>query len=266
VTIVLKPGETLNFVLNDWPNDYSNNSGSIKVDYSGINLVPKVMQFDGDKDYIALPEMNIDYSGGFTVEAWVWFDSFKKFSRIIEFSTGLVGDSTQNGIIFSCGQIADVESSDLVFGIYHTGPHIDRLAKAVLEKSKWTHVAATVDTSGNGILYKNGQQVASQMGLVPTNVKRTTNTIGGSVTFSNRDLKGKMADVRIWNKARTQAEIQADMSKRLTGQEPSLVGYWPLNETKLEGSALKVSDLSKNNLHGTITGALLVEDTTFSVY
>jgi hypothetical protein len=36
VTIVLNPGETLNFVLNDWPNDYSNNSGSIKVDYSGI--------------------------------------------------------------------------------------------------------------------------------------------------------------------------------------------------------------------------------------
>ena len=103
-------------------------------------------------------------------------------------------------------------------------------------------------------------------------MKRTKNAIGisfgglGGRWSDSGDFHGKMAEVRIWNKARTQQEIQMNMFKRLTGQEPSLVGYWPLNETKLEGSALKVSDLSKNNLHGTITGALLVEDSTFSVY
>jgi hypothetical protein len=260
VTIVLNPGETLNFVLNDWPNDYSNNSGSIKVDYSGINLTPKVMKFDGDKDYIALPEMNIDYSGGFTVEAWVWFDSFKTYSRILE----LGNDAQQDSILFHAGQ----NKNDVHVDVRLVSKQYQIQVSSVLETGKWTHLVATIDTSGMVILYKNGQPLGNQQLALPASVKWTKNAIGASVGGwgPTRDFHGKMADVRIWNKARTQAEIQADMSKRLTGQEPALVGYWPLNETKSEGSALKVSDLSKNNLHGTITGALLVEDTSFSVY
>ncbi len=104
---------------------------------------------------------------------------------------------------------------------------------------------------------------------LPPKLNCKKSAIGADIGGSNYGLcefHGKMAEVRIWNKARTQAEIQADMSKRLTGKEPSLVGYWPLNETKLEGSALKVSDLSNSNLHGTIAGAVLVEDSTFSIY
>ena len=265
VTIVLKPGETLNFVLNDWPNDYSNNSGSIKVDYSGINLAPKVMKFDGDRDYITLPEMNIDYSGGFTVEAWVWFDSFKTYSRIIEFSN----DNWKENILF----YNELTNNNLYLDVETFSSDAQEVnANGALETGKWAHLAGTIDASGNGILYKNGQLLTSGKTQLPTYMKRTKNAIGISLGGlsgrwnSSGDFHGKIADVRIWNKARTSAEIQADMSKRLTGKEPSLVGYWPLNETKLEGSALKVSDLSKNNLHGTITGALLVEDSTFPVY
>jgi hypothetical protein len=266
VTIVLKPGETLNFVLNDWPTDYSNNSGSIKVDYSGINLAPKVvMKFDGDKDYIALPEMNIDYSGGFTVEAWVWFDSFKSYSRIIEFSN----DNWKDNIIFynqgtNNGLCLDVET-------FSADPQVVK-ANGALETGTWLHLVGTIDASGNGIIYKTCQVIASGKTVLPAYMKRTKNAIGisfgglGGRWSDSGDFHGKMAEVRIWNKARTQQEIQMNMFKRLTGQEPSLVGYWPLNETKLEGSALKVSDLSKNNLHGTITGALLVEDSTFPIY
>lgn len=58
-TVVLKPGETLRFVLNDYSWDYGNNSGSININWSAINLVTKVMSFDGDRDYITLPEMDI---------------------------------------------------------------------------------------------------------------------------------------------------------------------------------------------------------------
>ncbi|WP_017718884.1 hypothetical protein [Kamptonema formosum] len=73
-----------------------------------------------------------------------------------------------------------------------------------------------------------------------------------------------MAEVRIWNKSRTQAEIQADMSKQLTGKEPNLVGYWPLNDVSVEGSALQVADLT-GKFPSKITGATPVEDSTFPV-
>jgi len=95
--------------------------------------------------------------------------------------------------------------------------------------------------------------------------KRTVNTIGGSLTrWDNRNFDGKMAEVRIWNKARTQKEIKADMSRRLSGWEANFVAYWPLDEVVSEGSAFKVLDLIKN-FPGTVTSARLVEDSTFPV-
>ncbi|MCU0518286.1 MAG: LamG domain-containing protein, partial [Oscillatoria sp. Prado101] len=86
----------------------------------------------------------------------------------------------------------------------------------------------------------------------------------GSYSQAAHSYNGCLAEVRVWNKARTQAEIQADMSKRLTGKEAGLVGYWPLNDVRVEGSALKVADIT-GNFTGTVTGAVLVEDSTLPV-
>ena len=46
-------------------------------------------------------------------------------------------------------------------------------------------------------------------------------------------------------------EIQRYMNLRLKGNEPGLVGYWPLNE----GSGNTVQDRSPNANNGTINGA-----------
>ena len=71
----------------------------------------------------------------------------------------------------------------------------------------------------------------------------------------------QMAEVCIWNKARSEAEIKADMNQRLTGLEPGLVGYWPLDSIELG----KAVDLTGNNNHGTVTGATLVLNQGFSI-
>ena len=44
------------------------------------------------------------------------------------------------------------------------------------------------------------------------------------------DIPGRISDVRVWNHAREAAQIRAFMNRRLNGQEPGLLGYWPLNE------------------------------------
>ena len=61
---------------------------------------------------------------------------------------------------------------------------------------------------------------------------------------------GLMSEVRIWNIARSEVEIQADMYKELTGTEEGLVGYWKLNE----GSGIIAYDSSVNDNHGTLYG------------
>jgi Ca2+-binding RTX toxin-like protein len=60
-----------------------------------------------------------------------------------------------------------------------------------------------------------------------------------------------MDDVRIWNKARTQAEIQADFNRELTGNESGLIGYWNFNSITNN----TVKDLTSNHNDGTLVGA-----------
>ncbi|MBW4495927.1 MAG: LamG domain-containing protein [Oscillatoria princeps RMCB-10] len=261
-TVVLKPGETLRFVLNDYSWDYGNNSGSISVNWSASNLVTKVISFDGSRDYITLPEMEIVCGEGFTVEVWVCFASFtKEFSRIIEL------DNFKNKppyIVLTASQT----KNDLYLGLQCVGgAHTRLIAPSVIEIGQWAQLAATVDTSGNAIIYKNGEFIASGPVELPSQLNCQKNAIGadlGGCSYGLREFHGKMAEVRIWNKARTQAEIQADMSNRLTGKEPNLVAYWPLDDVRVEGSALKVADLT-GNYPGTVTGATSVEDSTFPV-
>jgi hypothetical protein len=260
-TLVVKPGETLRFVMNDLFWGYANNKGSIFVSWSALNLVSKVMQFDGDRDYINLPAMNVNYSGGLTLEAWLLYDTFEKEKILINLSKGFVRDEIRLANEQTTGNL-----------VFHTITEIPSAVASIkswtaLDLGKWMHVAATIDASGNGKLYKNGQEIGSGSLVLPNTVERTKNCIGTGVFRAltyNSDFKGKMAEIRLWNRDRTQAEIQADMSKRLTGKEPGLAAYWPLNEVRVEGSALKVADIT-GNFPGTVIGAVLVEDTTFPV-
>ncbi|BBD70627.1 hypothetical protein NIES4072_69940 [Nostoc commune NIES-4072] len=78
-------------------------------------------------------------------------------------------------------------------------------------------------------------------------------------------FNGQIAEVCIWNTACTEAQIQANMYQSLTGQESGLVAYLPLNEIKPEGSTLKVLDLTSNNNHGTVNGAISQDDNTLPI-
>jgi hypothetical protein len=73
---------------------------------------------------------------------------------------------------------------------------------------------------------------------------------------------GLLAEVAVWNVARSEAEIKANMSQKLTGNEANLVGYWPLSEVKQEGSTVKVADQSSNNFEGTVYQASVVEESS----
>ncbi len=57
---------------------------------------------------------------------------------------------------------------------------------------------------------------------------------------------GLIDEVRIWNVARTEEQIQASWNRSLRGDEPGLVGYWPLNE----GSGQAIMDASAHHNDG----------------
>jgi len=59
---------------------------------------------------------------------------------------------------------------------------------------------------------------------------------------------GLVDDVRIWNVARTQAEIRVKMNRALTGSESGLAAYWPFDE----GTGGTAHDQTANGNDGTL--------------
>lgn len=71
-------------------------------------------------------------------------------------------------------------------------------------------------------------------------------SLGRNSYWPLRMFSGQVAEVRIFSRARSQAEIQQTMFTRLTGKEAGLVAQW-----QLAGDA---SDASPNGNHGTLRG------------
>ena len=92
---------------------------------------------------------------------------------------------------------------------------------------RWFHLAAT--RSGTTMkLYLNGEAVATGTALTtdpPPNAYFQLFTTGGNKTWG-----GELREARVWNYARTQAQIADAMNDSAQGTETGLLGCWPMDE------------------------------------
>ena len=121
----------------------------------------------------------------------------------------------------------------------------------------WQHVAGVVDAKNQVMkVFIDGKGIGSKNFGNDIGVSSLPLRIGWSheLTFpSHAPFAGQIDEVRIWNVARTQEEIQATMNTTLTGQEEGLVGYWNFDDDT-------VIDLSPNSNDGILHGnAQIVE-------
>ena len=118
----------------------------------------------------------------------------------------------------------------------------------------WQHVGFVFDDLANTIkIYKNGMLISTSTwnGTITGNPNSLLTLSQSSETFN-----GVMDDVRIWNVARTQSEIQANMNTELAGTESGLVAYYPFNQGVAAGNNSAISmltDKTPNALNGTLT-------------
>ncbi|SVC12986.1 uncharacterized protein METZ01_LOCUS265840, partial [marine metagenome] len=114
----------------------------------------------------------------------------------------------------------------------------------------WHHVAAVHSGNGEVEIYLNGESIFTASVSVP-NISSSNGAIGSSPLGGER-WNGNIDEVRIWNTARTQEELQGSMHQSLRGTENGLVGYWSFDEN--EGAA--VNDGTPNGNDGTVNGDL----------
>lgn len=208
--------------------------GKVKVEGPGF------LNFDGQDDYVELPTMNPDLSEGFTVEVWVYYRSFKSWSRIIDFGSGQSNDNIV---------LANYETGrKLIFQVYNKGVGGNMVkADDELELNTWMHLAATVDKTGQVALYKNGQKIKSGTTTAPATEARTSNYIGKS-NWPNDYFDGQMRELRIWSVARTDQQIKENQFTRMSGSEQDLIACYRLDPDK------KANDLGPQQWNGGLFG------------
>lgn len=104
------------------------------------------------------------------------------------------------------------------FGGTFTSGNQNTFAPSILAVNTWTHLAATFD-GATVRLYVNGAQVASRAQTTPLAATTGTLQIGGD-SYPNEFFVGRIDEVRVYNRALTSAEIQADMNTAVGGGTP----------------------------------------------
>jgi hypothetical protein len=200
------------------------------------------LSLDGKQSYIELGNpRELFIFGPITIEAWIRPRSLNGIRNIVvhghtnsppaevylRINNGKYQVGSFNGTDFSTS--ADVPTSDV---------------------GRWVYLAGVYD-GARWILYRDGELLASTPQTVGSFFVDGTWGIGARGGGRERFFQGDIRDVRIWNLPRGQQEVRADKDRTFTGNEPGLVGYWPLNE----GDDVVARDLSPSKNDGLIRDA-----------
>ncbi|MCU0789417.1 MAG: carbohydrate binding domain-containing protein, partial [Verrucomicrobia bacterium] len=173
-------------------------------------------------------------NSSFTLEAWARRDS----SSSIDIILGQGSVQTDQGLHFGFHQ---GEQSKFVLGFYYD----DLFTADSYTDNHWHHWAATYDAgTKQRRIYRDGVLVAS--GVASASYQGSGAVIIGDTAWGGGAFHGRIDDVRIWNKARTQTEIAADMIEPLTGAEPNLIAYWSCDDA----STNMARDATQNHFDG----------------
>jgi hypothetical protein len=161
------------------------------------------LSFNGTSDWVTVPDSaSLDVTTGVTMEAWV--------------------RPTAVGSLWRCVLLKEQPSS-LIYALY-AGDSTGKAATDVFTTADkglsggtatplnaWTHLAATYDGATQR-LYVNGVQVASKAVTGAIKVSSGALRIGGDASWNNEWFAGLIDEVRVYNRALSATEIQADMA------------------------------------------------------
>jgi hypothetical protein len=198
--------------------------------------------FDGTDDYVTVPGPVIPTNGNFTVECWARLLADPDVTCEI-LSQGTAGNAFYIGNFGGNIRVGDTWQSPGV-------PY---------PVNGWHHFAV-VKTNNNTFLYVDGVLSATN-GSPISNPSATEFRIGRQYGSLFQYWQGSIDEVRVWNVARSGAEIQQNYQRHLSGSEFGLVAYFRFNEQIGSTSPNSIPNASaatmRNGAALTFSGALV---------
>ncbi|MFQ5434765.1 MAG: LamG-like jellyroll fold domain-containing protein, partial [Anaerolineae bacterium] len=176
----------------------------------------RFLSLNGTDQYVEIPhDPALNPTGAFTIEAWVKRASGSRCETIIS-----KGYTSAYWLGFCSGAIRFYASGN--------APGDRQDGNTAIPADVWTHIAVVYQGSGrryyvNGELdYQGGPELAPTTNSLPVWI--------GSDPGGCCDFQGQIANVRLWNVARTQNEIRRTMHQAFTAPRSGLVANWRFSE------------------------------------
>lgn len=199
--------------------------------------VPYGLLFDpGAQQHVVLgPPAALGLAGGdFTAEAWVRPQGLR-----LDIELPILGNdqAAPESTVY-----LRLRGGRLVFGFY--GSEIS--GGTTLQSDAWCHVAIryTAATRELAIFVNGVPDGAAQGGAPGQGVGQFC--LGRWLAAGY--FQGLMTELRLWSEPRSEAQLQANLYRRLSGQEPNLAGYWPLSEGRGTTARDRRSPVDSNGL------------------
>jgi signal transduction histidine kinase/ligand-binding sensor domain-containing protein len=210
----------------------------------------RVLQLDGSKAHLELPTNLVANLTQATVECWVRWEDRLSDARVFDFGQGtrqfyMFSDETRPTLKVTLADPAD-------------GRHRIQIAD-LWRLDRWCHIACVIGPGGirlyfNGSLAGTNEFEGGLAGLATNMVC----LIGmHNERGDNNGFKGQIDEFRIWNVARTAAQVRDAMFARLNGSEAGLVGLWNFDDLAAPGR-----DASPGGHHGRLVNGATTVTTT----
>jgi hypothetical protein len=224
-----------------------------------VNCQQNNLNFDGIDDYVVLDALATPLSAtsNFTVEFWIAADFNLNTSSVrtnlFAINPAAPGDNKFSIVMGSFSP--SVQNGNIC--IYEAGGSTIYIQSSSSVGDSKCHHIAYVRSGSMGEAFIDGVS----MGTIPTGTAIASNdriSLGQEWdnAASSDFFNGNIDELRIWNVARTQSEIQSNMSTTFTGSEPGLIAYYNFDQGITAGNNTGITtlnDLSPNNLDGTLT-------------
>jgi hypothetical protein len=167
-----------------------------------------VLEFNGSNNWVTVNgSASLDLATGMTLEAWVYLTGWNGWGTVVmKEQTG--------GFAYSlyANADADLPSTAVAVGGYYG----DLTVEPQVPANTWTHLAATYDGSTQK-LYVNGVLAGSRQQTGAITLSSGALRIGGNAVWGNEYFTGYIDEVRVYNRALTQAEIAQDSTTAAVG-------------------------------------------------
>ncbi len=196
------------------------------------NTVGTALNFDGTNDYVNCGNASsLNIPGSITIEAWInadtWNANYWEGTIVSKETTNFFGYTLRCG---NNGILSFVVGAGGAWHEIHSAP--------VMSTGRWNYVVGVYDGATMSV-YVNGVVEGLQSLSGAIGISTQSLLIGNSPGYPTRFFDGKIDEVRLFNVARTEAQIQSDMCNTLTGAETGLVSYWQFNN----GSGTTLTDV-----------------------